>query len=112
AELIRAAIALTPADARADLAALGASLGGDRRELAARLDDLAFPAAERDIVAHTAASAGYLTDVLIDDAPVEDVALWRALRTQPPETVAVAGALGGEVGSEAARRWLDDVRDR
>jgi hypothetical protein len=29
-----------------------------------------------------------------------------------PEAVAVAGALGGERGGDAARRWLDDVRGR
>jgi tRNA nucleotidyltransferase (CCA-adding enzyme) len=50
-----------------------------------------------------------LTDVFIDDPPVTDLELWRALRKQPPETVAVAGAYDGE---EAARRWLEDVRHR
>jgi tRNA nucleotidyltransferase (CCA-adding enzyme) len=106
---VHRAMTIAPADARADLVALASTLGGDRREIAARLDDLAFPASERDIVAHTAASAGYLTDVFIDDPPVTDLELWRALRKQPPETVAVAGAYDGE---EAARRWLEDVRHR
>jgi tRNA nucleotidyltransferase (CCA-adding enzyme) len=110
-EVVDRALALVPRDGRADLTALGASLGGDRREIAARLDDLAFPAAERDIVAHTAASAGYLNDVLIEDPPMPDVALWTALRKQPPETVAVAGALD-DAAFEPARRWLDDVRHR
>jgi tRNA nucleotidyltransferase (CCA-adding enzyme) len=111
-DVVDRALALAPPDARADLVAVGAALWGDRREVAARLDELAFPAAERDIVAHTAASAGYLTDVLTDHAPVPDVALWSALRKQPPETVAVAGALGDHVAGDAARRWLEDVRHR
>jgi tRNA nucleotidyltransferase (CCA-adding enzyme) len=111
-DIVDRALALAPADARGDLVALGACLRGGRREIAARLDELAFPAADRDIVAHTAASAGYLSDVLLEDAPLPDVSLWTALRKQPPETVAVAGALGGDAAFEAAQRWLEDVRHR
>jgi tRNA nucleotidyltransferase (CCA-adding enzyme) len=108
-EIVERALALAPPDARADLVAFGAAVGGDRRVVAARLDDLAFPAAERGTVAHTAGSAGYITDLLIEDGP--DVELWRALRKQPPETVANAGALDPGAMA-AARRWLDDVRHR
>jgi len=112
-DVVQRTLALCPPDARADLAALGSCLSGDRREIAARLDALAFPAAERDTVAHTAASAGYLTDVLDPyDDPLSDVELWRPLRKQPAETVAVAGAFGGEGTMAAARRWLGDVRHR
>jgi tRNA nucleotidyltransferase (CCA-adding enzyme) len=108
-EIVDRALALAPPDARGDLVALAATLGGDRREIAARLDELAFPAADRDVAAHSAAGAGSLADALIE--PLEDVALWRALRKQPPETVAVAGALDAAAG-EAAQRWLEDVRHR
>ena len=111
-EVVGRVLALAPPDARADLAVLGASLGGGRHEIHERLDALAFPAADRGIVAHTAASAGYLTNVLTQDAPVPDVELWAALRKQPPETVAVAGAYDVEEAFPAARRWLDDVRHR
>jgi tRNA nucleotidyltransferase (CCA-adding enzyme) len=38
-----------------------------------------------------------------------DAELWRSLRRERPETVALAGALGP---AEAARRWLEDVRHR
>jgi tRNA nucleotidyltransferase (CCA-adding enzyme) len=108
-DIVKRAMALTPPDGRADLAALAASLGGDRKAIAEKLDALAFPAGERDIVAHTAASAGYLTDVL--EEADNDAALWTALRKQPPETVALAGAYSDKAAA-AARRWLDDVRHR
>jgi tRNA nucleotidyltransferase (CCA-adding enzyme) len=110
--VVERVIALCPPDARADLAAFAACIGGERRDIAARLDELAFPAAERDVVAHTGASAGYLTDVLTEEPPLRDVELWRPLRKQPPETVAVAGAFDGDEAFAAARRWLDDVRHR
>lgn len=108
-ETIRRATAHTPADARADLVALAASLEGDRRAIAARLDDLAFPAADRDVVARSADRATYLTGVL--EAAENDADLWRALRKEPPELVALAGASSEEAGA-AARRWLDEVRHR
>jgi tRNA nucleotidyltransferase (CCA-adding enzyme) len=113
AEVIGRAMALTPADARADLVALAATLGGERRAIAARLDDLAFPAAERNVVAHSAATAGYLADVFsgTSDGPANDAELWSALRKQPPETVALAGAYSEEA-AVAARRWLENVRHR
>jgi tRNA nucleotidyltransferase (CCA-adding enzyme) len=65
-----------------------------------RLDDLAFPAAERDVVA---APIPELRDEMTDTE------LWRRLRRVPPEAVAVAGARGADA---AARRWLDHVRHR
>jgi tRNA nucleotidyltransferase (CCA-adding enzyme) len=111
-DVVERTLALCPPDARADLAALAASLGGSRREVAERLDELAFPAAERDLVAHTVESAGSLTDVLIDEPPPRDVDLWRPLRRQPAETVALAGAYDGDEAFAAARRWLEDVRHR
>jgi tRNA nucleotidyltransferase (CCA-adding enzyme) len=105
AGVIERATALTPPDARADLVALAATLGGERGAIAARLDDLAFPAAERNVVAHSAASAGYLADVFsaTSDGPANDAELWSALRKQPPETVALAGAYSDEAAAAARR---------
>jgi tRNA nucleotidyltransferase (CCA-adding enzyme) len=120
AELVAAVIDLCPPDARADLAALAATLGGSlerRAELSARLDSLEFTASERGIVAPAADGAGFLCHALEpeadDDEPLTDVDLWRMLRRKTPEAVAVAGALGrGGPAEEAARRWLDTVRHR
>jgi tRNA nucleotidyltransferase (CCA-adding enzyme) len=113
AGFIERAMALTPADARSDLVALAATLGGERKAIAAKLDELAFPAGERNVIAHTAAGAGYLADLFspTTDGPQSDAELWAALRKQPPETVALAGAYGDEA-AHAARRWLEDVRHR
>jgi tRNA nucleotidyltransferase (CCA-adding enzyme) len=87
--------ALSFATPRPDLAAL-MTTGLDTGPL----DDLAFPAAERDVVA---APIPELRDEMTDTE------LWRRLRRVPPEAVAVAGARGAEA---AARRWLDDVCHR
>jgi tRNA nucleotidyltransferase (CCA-adding enzyme) len=99
AELVTRAQALTPPDARTDLVALAATLHG--RDVRPWLDDLAFPAVERDVVARAAASSPL--------APAADEQLWWLLRREPAEAVAVAGARGDE---SAARRWLDVVRHR
>jgi tRNA nucleotidyltransferase (CCA-adding enzyme) len=118
ADVVAAAIDLCPPDARTDLVALAATLGGSperRAQLSARLDRLEFPASERGIVAPAAAGAGFLWHALEpesdDDWPLGDVDLWRMLRRKTPEAVAVAGALGG-LAEQAARRWLDVVRHR
>jgi tRNA nucleotidyltransferase (CCA-adding enzyme) len=101
--LVSRVLSLVPGDARADLAALAATVRAvPAGELTAALERLAFPAAERDLVL-AAATAWPLRGA--DD----DAALWTALRRMPPEAVAVAGAAGDPA---AARRWLDDVRHR
>lgn len=109
ADLVRRALALAPADARPDLVALAACLaapGGG----AAGLDRLGFDARARDVVAAAVERAPALAESM-DGA--DDAALWRLLRRQPPEVVAVAGALGaGGPPEAAARRWLEDVRHR
>jgi tRNA nucleotidyltransferase (CCA-adding enzyme) len=92
-DLVTRAIALTPTDGRADLAAFATTRPDN-------LEALAFPAFERDV-------ALAAVPELRDD--MTDAELWRALRRARPESVAVAGARGAEA---AARRWLDDVRHR
>jgi tRNA nucleotidyltransferase (CCA-adding enzyme) len=96
-ELVSRAQELTPPDGRRDLVALAATVHGD--DVRARLDDLAFPASERETVIRAAGMPPL--------SPGEDAVLWRHLRSAPPEAVAVAGARGDEA---AARRWLDVVR--
>ena len=115
--------AFTP-DART--IAVAHELGGDKAALAAtlrdgegvapRLDRLAFPAHDRDVIARASAAGPHLAEAIDPERfaretgePMTDADLWRALRREPPEAVAVAGALGP---AEAARRWLDDVRHR
>jgi tRNA nucleotidyltransferase (CCA-adding enzyme) len=66
----------------------------------ARLDELAFPAAERDVLA--------AREPEIED-DWSDVELWRHLRGVPLEAVAAAGARGP---MSAARHWLETVRRR
>jgi tRNA nucleotidyltransferase (CCA-adding enzyme) len=87
AERVAAAQALVPPGGRADLAALAACARDvPAGELAATLDRLAFPAAERDVILAAAAAPALQAD--------GDVALWAAARRLPPEAVAVAGAAG------------------
>jgi tRNA nucleotidyltransferase (CCA-adding enzyme) len=104
--LIEAARALTPADGRPDVVALAACVVG-AHDLAPVLERLEFTAHERDAVVAAAGRAPQLAAALADS--LDDAALWRALRRERPETVALAGALGP---AEPARRWLDDVRHR
>jgi tRNA nucleotidyltransferase (CCA-adding enzyme) len=103
ADLVDRAIALTPADGRAELAALAACCRAiPVGELGPALDRLEFDARERGIVV----AAASLPPIA---ATEDDVALWRGLRGAAPEAVAVAGAAGDEA---AAERWLESVRHR
>ena len=108
-EAVEAALELCAAGARTDLAALAACLVG-AEDLGPRLDRLEFTAQERAIVVAASASRR-LAERLA--RPMSDPDLWRTLRREPPEAVAVAGALGrGGRAEETARRWLDAVRHR
>ena len=98
--LVARAVALTPRDGDAGLAALAAAVHGSQ-DIVGALDRLAFPAYERETVAEAARVAPL--------PPLTDAELWRALRNARPEAVAVAGALGD---GAAARRWHDEVRHR
>jgi len=75
-------------------------------DLAPRLDALGFEAAARRAVVDAAARAPALSERI---GGLGDAELWRTLKGERPETVAVAGALGP---ADAARRWLDDLRHR
>jgi tRNA nucleotidyltransferase (CCA-adding enzyme) len=97
------------------LAALASTLVG-ADDMRAVLDRLAFPANDRAAVADAARRAWPVVDLIDQDRyameaghPMTDGGLWRALRRERPETVAVVGALGQLA---AARRWLDDLRHR
>jgi tRNA nucleotidyltransferase (CCA-adding enzyme) len=99
ADALRAALAACPPDARRDLVALAACCTGVRG-LGERLAALGFPARERELVVAAASAPERLGEL-----PTGDGALWRALRHEPPEAVAV-------LGTPAARHWLEDVRHR
>jgi tRNA nucleotidyltransferase (CCA-adding enzyme) len=97
------------------LAALASTLVG-ADDMRAVLDHLAFPANDRAAVADAARRAWHVVDLIDPDRyametgdPMTDAGLWRALRRERPETVAVVGALGQV---DAARRWLYDLRHR
>jgi tRNA nucleotidyltransferase (CCA-adding enzyme) len=108
--VVARAMALTPPDGRPDLVALAASVGPVAAAgIAAALDRLGFPARERGIVKAAAVSAARLGEALAH--PLGDDELWRRLRGEHVEAVALAG--GSVEGAEpAARRWLEDVRHR
>jgi tRNA nucleotidyltransferase (CCA-adding enzyme) len=99
ADALCAALDACPPDARRDLVALAACCR-DVRGLGERLAALGFPARERETVVAAASAPERLGEL-----PAGDAALWRALRHEPPEAVAV-------LGTPAARRWLEDVRHR
>ncbi|MFI5005725.1 MAG: hypothetical protein ACHQE6_12010, partial [Solirubrobacterales bacterium] len=81
--------------------------GDPRGEVAALLDRLEFPAAERDRVAAAAAAVPRLVEELPRAATLSRL---RALALPvPPEGVALAGAVS-EPAAPAARRWLEEVR--
>ena len=105
-ELARRALALLPDDACADLtvmAAAGLGLPGERLE--ALLDHLAYPAANRTVIARAASGAQETARRLA--AAERPSQIDAAAGHAPPEQVALAGALGP---AEAARRWLNDLR--
>jgi tRNA nucleotidyltransferase (CCA-adding enzyme) len=108
--VVAAALALTPPDGRPDLVALAACIAhATGAEVSSALDRLGFPAPERGIVKAAATSAARLADVLADEA--DDGELWRSMRRQPVEAVALAGG-SDPAAAPAARRWLEELRHR
>jgi tRNA nucleotidyltransferase (CCA-adding enzyme) len=77
-------------------------------EAQALLDRLEFPAGERDLAVSAAIAATRLLDELPTCTNV--AALYHAAHRSPSEGVALAGALAGAAGAQAARRWLEEVR--
>jgi tRNA nucleotidyltransferase (CCA-adding enzyme) len=100
--------ALLPSGGREDLvilAAAGRGFEGDA--LAAWLDDLEFPAGERDAVVAAALGAAPLGRRLAAAGRPSEIA--DAARGYSPEAVALAAAVVPEA-VDAAARWLDDLR--
>ena len=94
------ALDLLPDDGRRDLLTLAACTAGmDARALLAWLDDMGFPAADRDRVA---AASRYSTGEPLRSART-NAEVARAARGAPVEAVALAGG-------ENARRWLEELR--
>jgi tRNA nucleotidyltransferase (CCA-adding enzyme) len=116
-DLARGALALLPRDGRADLLLMSVLLA--RAELAERgalaggafalLNDLEFPAGDRDRIIRSAGAAS-LTDAI--ERAERPSQLHAALAGEPVEGVALAGALAGEGSAveRAARSWLDSLR--
>jgi tRNA nucleotidyltransferase (CCA-adding enzyme) len=105
-ELASRALAILPADGRADLLVLATSARGmPADELAVLLDELAFEAGDRDVVIGAATGADALAAALERARRRSEIAI--AAGAAGPELVALAGALG-PVG--AAREWLEQLR--
>jgi tRNA nucleotidyltransferase (CCA-adding enzyme) len=104
--LARRALALLPADARADRLALAlATRGVPAAELPGLLDLLAFEAEDRDAIVASATRSDELARALA--AAQAPSAIAAAAAGGPPELVALAGALGSE---RQAREWLERLR--
>jgi tRNA nucleotidyltransferase (CCA-adding enzyme) len=100
---------LLPSDGREDLLILAAATRRlDPKGLAAWLDELEFPAPERDLVVAAAVGAAALGRRLTAASRPSEVAA--AARGHSPEAVALAAAVVPEA-VPAARRWLHELRD-
>ena len=109
--LVRTVLDLCPAEARGDLVALASTLlAVPSADVARRLGELGFPAAERQVVLSVHGRARPVSDVLGRVPDADGAALGELLGAESLETVAMAGALAGEVGAANARRWLTELR--
>jgi tRNA nucleotidyltransferase (CCA-adding enzyme) len=108
AEAADRARALLPPGGRGDLVVLAAGCRGfDREALVAWLDELEYPAGERDLVAAAALEATPLGRRLAAASRPSEIAA--AARGNTPEAVALASAVVPDA-VPAAQRWLDDLR--
>lgn len=100
------ALALLPADGRRDRLALAAAAAAiPASELRAWLDELGFPAVDRDAIIAAAHAAEGLGRALARAQSASEIAA--AVGGAPEEAVALAGAEGAR---EPARRWLSELR--
>jgi tRNA nucleotidyltransferase (CCA-adding enzyme) len=107
-EAAERARAFLPSDGRDDLVILAAACRAfDREALVAWLDDLEFPAGERDVVVAAALEAASLGHRLADARRPSEIA--GAARGHSPEAVALAAAVVRDA-VDPARRWLDELR--
>jgi tRNA nucleotidyltransferase (CCA-adding enzyme) len=107
-EAAERARALLPSDGRDDLVVLAAACRAfDGEALAAWLDELEFPAGERDVVVAAALGAAPLGRRLAAAGRPSEIA--GAARGQSPEAVALAAAVVPEA-ADPAGRWLDGLR--
>lgn len=108
-ELLTDALELAPPEALAPAIVLASCLlETPPGELAVRLEDLAFPAGERDAVLIAANRAAGVAEELASAG--SDSSLHFQLRNEALETVALAGALAGDDGRERVVRWLSEIR--
>jgi tRNA nucleotidyltransferase (CCA-adding enzyme) len=117
--LARRGLAELPADGRPDLLLLSSLLlaagqdsGADRAGLTALLDELEFPAPDRDRIVSGALMAPALASRI--GALARPSELYRELQPAPLEAVALAAASDasdGGAATEAARRWLSELRN-
>lgn len=106
--LARAALTLVPADGRPGRLALALALRGvDEGEATRLLERLRLPGRERSRILETVRASVPISALLASARQPSE--LLDGLRGAPVEAVALAGALGP---SDAARRWLSDLRHR
>ena len=104
-ERTAAALELLPAgEGRADLVVLAAALDESADDADQRLAGLDFTAAERAVLRAAARAPALAAAAAAAQRPSQ---LARALRGQPVEAVALAGASGA---AEPVRRWLGELR--
>jgi len=105
------ALELLPGDGRPGLLVLAVAAAGAARpaaQLRLRLEQLGFPAGERDVILAAAIRAPALSDELSRAGGPAQVAC--AARGAPVELVALAGAGGDARALAAARAWLERLR--
>ena len=105
--LARRALELLPEAGRRDLLVLAACAWGFAAPDGLRrwLDDLEFPAADRDIVTIAACEAPAIARAIAPPQPPSKLSA--VLRRRPLEAVALAGALGPR---PPAQLWLEELR--
>jgi tRNA nucleotidyltransferase (CCA-adding enzyme) len=110
--LAEEALALLPADGRADVLLLACMLPRSREQagrMLTLLERLEIPAGERDLAIAAAAGAEELAGKLTGAARPSE--LMRAARGSAVEAIALAGAAAGSEARSAAERWLGGLRD-